>query len=525
MSHSSYLKRNAVIMLTALITGFMSILGCYTFSFTRVYAASSYKDWSQSDPEWANMYLGQSGENMSQIGCAVTAVAMLVVHSRSRAENTFNPGILCGYLSANGGFDSGGNIYWGAVTGLVNEFTFEKSVLFKGTTQAEKAAELQNYMSMGYYAVICVKYGGHWVAVDRVSGSTVYIMDPSSAKYTNLFEAYDNDGITHIKLFKGIASTGAAVKKAGTYVTDDTINLRANAGTYYTSIDTIPSGTEIQVTDISGNWGKILYNGKIGWICLDYASLTEETPTAETTVPVTETPSDYIKGMYMVTSNSGLYYRSGPGTENTSYGLLSYGTYVVVNEVNGNWGNIDYNGYDAWICLDYAQYISPIETTVTETTTETTPVSEEYKAGEYIITSDDGLYYRSGPGTENTAYGVLPYGTEVVVTEVKNGWGRINYNGYDAWIYLLYTSYKGNTQETTVETTMPPESSTPVIEVLSGDINTDGKVNIYDVILLKKYILKLSELSSVQKANADINADGKINVDDYSMLKQMMLGK
>jgi hypothetical protein len=157
----------AVILVTLSLNSYSSVFG----------ATGEYKTWRQSDSRWANKYLGTSGETMSQIGCAVTSVASLVVHSKSRSESTFNPGILVDYLSANGGFDSGGNIYWGSVSGLVPEFTFSKTVTFSETTVSGKASELKNYLAQGYYAVICVKYGGHWVAVDRVSGSTVYIMD------------------------------------------------------------------------------------------------------------------------------------------------------------------------------------------------------------------------------------------------------------------------------------------------------------------------------------------------------------
>ena len=45
-----------------------------------------------------------------------------------------------------------------------------------------------------------------------MNGNTVLMMDPATNKNINLFDTYDNDGIAHIKLFKGVASTGAEQK-------------------------------------------------------------------------------------------------------------------------------------------------------------------------------------------------------------------------------------------------------------------------------------------------------------------------
>lgn len=97
----------------------VTILFVFMFCNTlTAYSAGSYKTWLQYDSRWGSKTLGSCGDTMSEIGCAVTSIAMLVVHSGSKSESSFNPGTLCDYLSKNGGFDSYGNIYWGAVTGL-----------------------------------------------------------------------------------------------------------------------------------------------------------------------------------------------------------------------------------------------------------------------------------------------------------------------------------------------------------------------------------------------------------------------
>lgn len=58
-------------------------------------------------------------------------------------------------------------------------------------------------------------------------------------------------------------------------------------------------------------------------------------------------------GSYTVTARSGLNVRSGPGTENSKLGLLSYGQAVTVKEIQSGWAKIDYNGAEAYVSASY----------------------------------------------------------------------------------------------------------------------------------------------------------------------------
>jgi hypothetical protein len=74
--------------------------------------------YSQRDPRWANVRLGASAYTMGGAGCAVTSVAMLA----SAVNKDFTPLDMVTWLNANGGFTSGGLLYWSkaaqAATGL-----------------------------------------------------------------------------------------------------------------------------------------------------------------------------------------------------------------------------------------------------------------------------------------------------------------------------------------------------------------------------------------------------------------------
>lgn len=66
--------------------------------------------------------------------------------------------------------------------------------------------------------------------------------------------------------------TKEAVYTPGKYMTTaSALNFRTGPSTDYRRICTIPLGTIITITSISGDWGKTSYNGYDGWISMDYA--------------------------------------------------------------------------------------------------------------------------------------------------------------------------------------------------------------------------------------------------------------
>ncbi len=67
----------------------------------------------------------------------------------------------------------------------------------------------------------------------------------------------------------------------GQYRTNDVMNFRSSPSLTASIHCTIPAGTTLNVTEISEFWGKITYNGKTGWISLDYSTKISDTPGAD----------------------------------------------------------------------------------------------------------------------------------------------------------------------------------------------------------------------------------------------------
>ena len=81
----------------------------------------------------------------------------------------------------------------------------------------------------------------------------------------------------------------------GLYRTDVSLNFRSTAAELKNNIiGLVPGETVLSVTEISGSWGKVRYDGKSGWISLNYCTpcAPEEETTSRTPEPVAATPSD-----------------------------------------------------------------------------------------------------------------------------------------------------------------------------------------------------------------------------------------
>ena len=139
---------------------------------------------------------------------------------------------------------------------------------------------------------------------------------------------------------------------------NSSLNVRSGPGTGYSKIGSLSNGKQVEVVAISsGNWGKINYNGKTGWICLQYAKYkgvsSNSNGSSGGTVSSWNTSS---AGDYCVNVNSHLNVRPYANTNSNIIGKLNNGDIVHVIETTTNsdgsiWAHISYNGMNAYCCM------------------------------------------------------------------------------------------------------------------------------------------------------------------------------
>lgn len=168
-------------------------------------ASGDYVNWKQYEGPWININLGNSGRTIKQIGCLVTSVSMQIARSGVQTNiSNFNPGTFVEYLNSHGGFESGGLYVWSAATSVAPSFKFVGSVSLSGLSQTQKLSKIKEITSQsGVYAVVEVKgnTGQHWVAIDRVEGDNIYMMDPASTE-TNMWSKYPWYNTSQINYYK-----------------------------------------------------------------------------------------------------------------------------------------------------------------------------------------------------------------------------------------------------------------------------------------------------------------------------------
>lgn len=422
-------------------------------------ATGEYRSWKQGDSRWGSMHLGSSSDTMAESGCLVTAIAMLMVHTGCADESTMDPGVLCEYLSNNGGFTAYGELYWAKINGAAEGFSLSNWKVMLSGSAADKAATIKDYLDRGYAVVVNVAYGSHWVAVADVNGSNVSIMDPAYSA-TDLFSSYDAGGVDRIAVFSangnsggssgggnngsssvigynavGRVNVGASYLNVRTGAGTDKAYLRNSAGSQITLQNNEEVTITGKTTDSDGElWYRIAIDGYTGYVYGAYITITEESGSGNGGSS-TEGQKGYVNG-------TSVNVRSGAGT---NYGVLTVANIndevKVIGEAKDSagatWYNVEINGVTGYILSDYVTL---------ESSGNGGSDSYEPKEGTVNATS---VNVRSGAGTNNSAITMLTTGDKVtVIGEEKDSagatWYKIEYSGGTGYIHSDYVTIGGN---------------------------------------------------------------------------------
>lgn len=429
-------------------------------------ASQAYRTWSQSDSEWGSIHLGSSQYTMKSSGCLVTAIAMLICHTGSADASSFTPKTLVTYLNNNGGFTSGGALYWAKVNGAADGFSLSESkVSLANMTKAQKISTMAQYVKNGYGVIISVRNGGHWVALDRIEGNTVYMLDPGDSS-TDLFDTYSESAIDRLAIYKGKHSGGSV---SGS-VTDDSNNsgssdkviatgtvncsslyVRSGAGTGNSIITSISKNTKVDILgeakDSNGTkWYKVKVDGKTGYACAEYITVKSSSNSDNNN-------TTSASGTGKVNCSS-LNVRSGAGTKYDVVTTVSRNQAVTINgtakDSDGDqWYSVTFSksgkSYKGYV---YAEYI-----TVTKSDSNNNNNSSDNTASDTMsvaaVVNCDALNMRSGAGTNYSVVTTLSKNTAVTITgEAKdsNGttWYKITVGSKTGYVHSSYLTKKSS---------------------------------------------------------------------------------
>ena len=295
------------------------------------------------------------------------------------------------------------------------------------------------------------------------SGTTITVTDTSNSEWYAVRLSNGSTGYIYAEYVS--MSTGGSTSNGEerSAKTTEYVNFRSGPGTNYNSKGVIALGTTVTVTDTSNaQWYAVrLSNGSTGYIFAEYISFTGSNTPSATAAP-TQAPSNGSEQTAKTTEY--VNFRSGPGTNYSSKGVIALGTTVTVTDTsNSEWYAVRLsNGSTGYI---FAQYLK-LNSSSSATATPAPSGSEQTaKTTEYVN-------FRSGPGTNYSSKGVIASGTTVTVTDRSNSeWYAVRLsNGSTGYIFAQYLKVTGTSSATPTPTQAPSNDGT-VQAKLTADVN------------------------------------------------------
>ena len=429
-------KKGTALLLSALLLASALPLAAYA------------EEVSAKTTEYVNFRSGP-GTNYSSQGIIASGTSITVTDTSNsewyavRLSNGSTGYIYAEYISmSTGGSTSNGEERSAKTTEYVN---FRSG---PGTNYNSKGV-----IALGTTVTVTDTSNAQWYAVRLSNGSTGYIF----AEYIS-FTGSNTSSAT-------AAPTQAPSNGSEqTAKTTEYVNFRSGPGTNYSSKGVIALGTTVTVTDTSNSeWYAVrLSNGSTGYIFAQYLKLNSSSSTTATPAPSGSEQSakttEYVN------------FRSGPGTNCSSKGVIALGTTVTVTDrSNSEWYAVRLaNGSTGYIFAQYLKLNSSSSATATPAPTQAPSGSEQSaKTTEYVN-------FRSGPGTNYSSKGVIASGTTVTVTDRSNSqWYAVRLaNGSTGYIFAQYLKVTGTSSATPTPTpTQTPSNDGTVQAKLTADVN------------------------------------------------------
>lgn len=247
-------------------------------------------------------------------------------------------------------------------------------------------------------------------------------------------------------------ASAAIVNIKTMYQTSANLNLRLGAGTTYKSLVIIPKGKVITATQRNGNWYKVTYSSKTGWVSGTYLKEYYKYTTQATayyftnkTTKLYPTPDTKKAAVYSVVVNNGFY-----STQN------------IVNSIGQTWFRVSYNGKTL--------YVNSADITKSAVAT--------FAQTKYKAIRNTSLYQTYGVSSK--VLSSIPTGTVISSSKRVGNWYNVTLNGKTGYVYINnFTKVNEIKYETTstayyftkavTNLYATPDATKPVVTTVNGD--------------------------------------------------------
>ncbi|MGG7161368.1 SH3 domain-containing protein [Clostridium baratii] len=224
-------------------------------------------------------------------------------------------------------------------------------------------------------------------------------------------------------------------KKIGVINVHTYLNVRSGASTRTSVIGSLGRNANVTITGEQGNFYRIDYKGRTGYVSKDYVSVKNVSNNNKvnnnrnkTNTQKTAQVSNNTKKTGIVRVNDSLNVRSDASVRNSVIGSLGRNAKVTITGEKGNFYRIDYKGRTGYVSKDYVSL------------TNGSNKSVNTSKNEGRINANSGLRMRSDKNTHSRTIMVIPHNAVVKIVKEANGWYRVNYAGHTGWVSGDYVS-------------------------------------------------------------------------------------
>ena len=253
-----------------------------------------------------------------------------------------------------------------------------------------------------------------------------------------------------------IVSSTIILAKSGT-TTTDSVNLRNKPSTSSDVIKSLSKNESLEILEESGDFYKVLYKGRVGYVSKKFVSVagesvstntvettntTSSTNTTTSTTNVTTTTeatttaanSDLAIGSYKLNADSDVYVL--PVLYALKNGSLKKGDTVNVITVTANWVYISNNNISGWV---FKTSIEGAEKTTTTGTTTTT-IEATTTAENVVTVNTDAVNIREKPSTSSDILGSVGKGRKLEVISKSGDWTQVQFNKVKGYVLSKFVS-------------------------------------------------------------------------------------
>ena len=253
---------------------------------------------------------------------------------------------------------------------------------------------------------------------------------------------------------------------------NNNLNVRLDAGINYDTIGYVCNNDEVEILSEKGDWYRISFNGREGYVSKKYVSVKDQDKKVENAA------KSLVKKGKAVNVNSTLNIRQAAEVNSPILGTLKNGDTFEIISKSGEWYNIKSNNIVGFVGAAYVQEIIGNETTI-ENVIQT--ITEEHEENTYeskaqteegvVVNVSTNLRVRSCPGTSSETVGYLLNGTKVTIKGEILGWYNIVFNGRDGYVSKEYVKKNSSNIVTTSNISVNKAGTTGKVVNISSSLN------------------------------------------------------